>query len=368
MGVVGGGAAAAAVAGGALLWSASSGNAPGLLSGVPATVQTDAVPSGAVAAMRALVALQVDEAGRTVPVCGVAVAPGGLVATPADAITATDVRVRYLGATASEPARVVSIDRSSGVALLRVPADPPPVHFSDDSALTVGSHDMVVTLDACTDSSPAGTSTATVEGTGSGDSGGSGSGDSALRDTAAPMWSIDTVAAVGTAVPTGDARGLAGIVVEAPDAGNVPGALLLDPAGQVLGILDEPTAPSSTLDTGSAATDVFLTGSLVAGVTRQLEAHGTVHRGWLDVTVRDAPPSTTGSQVGAAVVSVVPGGATAGRLHVGDVIDTLSGEPVRSMAELRTRLYVLPPGTAVTLGVRRQGKQFSMTVTLGGTP
>jgi hypothetical protein len=219
---------------------------------------------------------------------------------------------------------------------------------------------MVVALDACA-AVPA------VSGTAAAAADAIAAATGTAPVSAAPMWSIDTVDAVGTPVPAGDARGLAGIVVDSPAADNAPGALLLDPAGQVLGMLDQPMP--TTLELGSAAAaDVFLTGQLVAGVTHQLEAGGAVRRGWLDVTVRDAPPSTTGAQVGAAVVSVNPGGAAAGLLRVGDVIDAVSGAAVRSMAELRTRLYVLSPGTPVTLGVRRDGRHLAVTVDLGGTP
>jgi S1-C subfamily serine protease len=48
----------------------------------------------------------------------------------------------------------------------------------------------------------------------------------------------------------------------------------------------------------------------------------------------------------------VPSGTPAwGRLQVGEVITAVNALPVRTFAELRARLYVLPPGTPVTLTV-----------------
>jgi serine protease Do len=68
------------------------------------------------------------------------------------------------------------------------------------------------------------------------------------------------------------------------------------------------------------------------------------------------------------VGEVDPAGAGAGALRPGDVIVTLSGEPVRSVAELRTRLYVLPAGASVALEVFRQGHRTAVDVELGSSP
>ena len=41
--------------------------------------------------------------------------------------------------------------------------------------------------------------------------------------------------------------------------------------------------------------------------------------------------------------------------------------PVRTMAELRARLYVLPPGTAVAVSVQEPSGTKVVGVTLGGS-
>ena len=64
--------------------------------------------------------------------------------------------------------------------------------------------------------------------------------------------------------------------------------------------------------------------------------------GWLGVEGTDAPGGA-----GAKVAHGAAGGPAAGRLQPGQVIVAVDALPVRTMAELRARLYVLPPGTAV---------------------
>jgi S1-C subfamily serine protease len=68
------------------------------------------------------------------------------------------------------------------------------------------------------------------------------------------------------------------------------------------------------------------------------------------------------------VVSVKPKGVAAGKLRVGDVIDSVGGEPVRSLAELEQRLYTASAGELVTIGVRRGGADTTTEVDLGSSP
>jgi S1-C subfamily serine protease len=350
MGVVGAGAAAAAVAGGALLWTSGSGQNHNLFSTDSVSVQTGSVPSAAVPATHSLVSLRVETAGHSVVVCGVAVAAGGLVAVPADSLRSAR-RIVFAGHGRQGTARLLSVDRTSGIALVKVPANLPTPRFSPDSTLATGSHVMVVTL-----GSTGTTASSTVH---------------APQTAPQPVWSIGSVEAVATPVSSGYATGLAGISVAAPSLEGVPGALLLDPGGAVLGILYHATTATSGLPGDADGNEMFLPEQLVVGVAREMLTGGTVHRGWLDVSGRNAPASSTagGQQsVGVQVADVDPHGAAAGMLHPGDLIVGVSGAPVRTMAELRTLLYVLQPGTAVSLDVVRNGHTAMVTVVLGGSP
>lgn len=78
-------------------------------------------------------------------------------------------------------------------------------------------------------------------------------------------------------------------------------------------------------------------------------------------------PNTDG-QGGATIQNVVDGSAaeTAG-LQVGDIITSVDGEEVSDGSELRARIISKEPGTTVTIGVIRDGRELFLAATLGGT-
>jgi S1-C subfamily serine protease len=130
------------------------------------------------------------------------------------------------------------------------------------------------------------------------------------------------------------------------------GEPLLNADGSVLGILYEP-APGT-----SPAT--FLPSGLVVGVADDLRSQNRVVHGWLGVQGTDAPGGA-----GAKVAQVQSGGPASGRLQVGQLITAVNATPVRTMAEVRALLYVLPPGTPITVSVAQPGGAKVVDVTLG---
>ena len=70
----------------------------------------------------------------------------------------------------------------------------------------------------------------------------------------------------------------------------------------------------------------------------------------------------------AAPQSVAPGSPAAGHLAPGDVIAEMNSIPIRSMADLRGRLYVMPPSTRVALGVHDGPTSDVVDVTLSASP
>ena len=74
-------------------------------------------------------------------------------------------------------------------------------------------------------------------------------------------------------------------------------------------------------------------------VADDLRSRGRVSRGFLGVEGTNA---TQGS--GAVVETVHANGPAAGRLDHGEVIVAIDGQPVRTMAELLSRLYALGAG------------------------
>ncbi len=268
------------------------------------------VPPSAQAAGHSMVELRATTANGTVALVGVAVAEGGVIATTADLLRGA-THVGVVGPSGKlESASVVGTDADSDVALVSVPEDLPVAPFADDATVEGGAPDLVLSY------VPAGGTAV------------------ALHCTPG------SVTGVGGAIPTGPAAGMPSITTSAPPAASNGGALLLTASGSVVGLLYEPAA--------GAPDTTFLPSQLVVGVADDLRSGDRV-AGWLGIEGTDAPGDT-----GAKVETVSAGSpAAAGKLQPGQVVVAVDSLPVRTMAELRARIYVLPPGSAVTLSLRQ---------------
>ncbi len=282
----------------------------------------NALPAAAEAAAHSLVELQATTSHGTVLLVGVAVAEGGLVATTADLLGGLR-RLDMVGPGGTlQTASVVAMDRASDVALITVPRDLPVAPFSDDTSLQSGAPDLALTFVAAD------------------------AGAIALHCTPG------TVSDVGTAIASGPASTMPSISSSPPAPPLMAGEPLLTADGSVLGILYDPD-PGTTPAT-------YLPSNLVVGVADDLRSQNRVTHGWLGMQGTDAPNSA-----GAKVAAVQSGGPASGRLQVGQLIVAMNSTPVRSMAELRALLYVLPPGTAITLSVQQPAGPKVVDVTLG---
>jgi S1-C subfamily serine protease len=164
------------------------------------------------------------------------------------------------------------------------------------------------------------------------------------------------VASVGTGTSAGPASGMAVITSTPAATSETAGAPLLNSSGDVLGILCYPDAQSP----GSLT---FLPTQLVVGVANDLRSGNKVVHGWLGVEGTDQ----TGL-AGAKVVQVQANSPAAhGGLQAGQLIVGVNSTPVRTMAELRSRLYVLAPGAAVALAVQGASGTKVVNLTLGGS-
>jgi S1-C subfamily serine protease len=67
------------------------------------------------------------------------------------------------------------------------------------------------------------------------------------------------------------------------------------------------------------------------------------------------------------VQTVAATGPAAKVLRAGDVIQAVNALPVRTMAELRARLYVLAPGATVAVSVQEGDDIRVVNLTLGGS-
>jgi S1-C subfamily serine protease len=285
----------------------------------------NAVPAAAQAAGRSMVELRATTAHGTVALIGVAVAEGGMVVTTADLLGGVR-RIVVVGPGGKlEPASIVARDTTSDIALVNVPEDVPVAPFAGDSGLNGGSPDLALSF------VPAGGASL------------------ALHCTPG------TVTGVGTAIAGGPADGMPAITSSPATLPVTAGDPLLNSGGGVVGILYDP-------DPGTSSSVAFLPSDLVVGVADDLRSSTRVVHGWLGVSGTDAPNAS-----GARVESVQADGPAAGRLEAGQVIVAVDALPVRTMAELRARLYVLAPGASIALSVQQASGTKVVDVTLSSS-
>ncbi len=129
--------------------------------------------------------------------------------------------------------------------------------------------------------------------------------------------------------------------------GNSGGALI-NLKGELVGINTAIIGPSG----GNVGIGFAVPSFIAQAVMGQLIRFGEVRRGQLGVGMTDV----VGAE-GATIAEVQPGSPAAqAGLRKGDVVSALNGRPVRSAAELRARLGVMPAGETVELRVQR-GKE-----------
>ncbi len=289
-----------------------------------------AVIASMVAAVRpSTVALLIDTATGTVLGTGLVVEAGGMIATTSPAIrSARAVSVLEQNGNLVD-ATTVGTDPTSGISVLHV-ADDLPAARGDFSGPATGSSAVAMAVEPARRSG--GSPTEEVYG----------------GEVVATGMTLDLDPVSSTFAVMG---------VEAPLTTSDIGCPLLDSGGQVAGVLDRVGG------TGLRSASTFLPAELVWGVADQLISTGHVDPGSLGITSAD-----TEDPVGALVTSVVPGGpAAVAGLEVRDVVTAVDSYPVRSPAELDTRLYADPPGTQVTVTVDRAGATLTRMVDLADT-
>jgi serine protease Do len=286
----------------------------------------EAVPVSAQTASHSVVQLRAVTSHGTVSLVGVAVAEGGLVATTADSLAG----LRSIWMTDSDGrsarAQLLGVDDASDIALVSVPDDVPVAPFADDASLSEGSASMTLSV------APAGPAPT-----------------SALLSLHCQDGSVT---GVDTEIVNGWAKGMPAITSETAVVNQQPGDPLLDQEGAVIGILY-----------ASGTSSTYLPSQLVLGVADDLRSSGRVVHGWLGVKGDTAAGSS-----GALVASLMTGSPAIGLIHPGDVVTAMGAVPIRSMADLRGRLYVTAPETTVGLSVLDGSSTRVVDVTLSPSP
>jgi serine protease Do len=148
--------------------------------------------------------------------------------------------------------------------------------------------------------------------------------------------------------------------------GNSGGALV-NAHGEIVGINTFIISNS-----GSFAGAGFAIPSQIARATaEQLIAHGTVHHGYMGVSLEDVTPANASffnlKEASGALISQVSPDSPASRagLKTGDVVNQLDGHSVADSSALQVAVSEDQPGTTVQLGVMRNGQQMTLPVHVG---
>ncbi len=275
--------------------------------------------------------------GRTVRSTGVTVERGGIIVTPASAVAGATSISTVDADGQRNSASLVAVDLGSNLAIVHVQRNLPVAPFSkDDNDMNAGAAVVAVALKPDPDHS--GEVTDAVY--------------------------AGTVASSGTTVDADiTTEAMSATTLEAPMSTSDVGGALIDHAGDVAGIMDTATTMNGH------RVSVFLPAGLVVGVAKQLLANGSVQHGWLGIDASDVQTSASTSGGGARVDSVQAGGAAAqSGIEVGDSIIDINSQPIRSLADLRTRLYAEPPGSIVAVTYDRNGTDVTVDAQLTGIP
>ncbi|MGH9439390.1 MAG: Do family serine endopeptidase, partial [Terriglobia bacterium] len=157
--------------------------------------------------------------------------------------------------------------------------------------------------------------------------------------------------------------------------GNSGGALV-NIHGQVIGINTAILSNSGGMggQGGFMGIGFAIPSDTAKHIMNDLIKNGKVERGFLGVHIGALTPALAQSMSvpdtnGAIIEDVQPGSPAAkAGLKAGDVVRTVNGQTVTSYTALRYDIAEMNPGTHVTLGVLRDGKNLTLTVTLGTLP
>ncbi len=147
------------------------------------------------------------------------------------------------------------------------------------------------------------------------------------------------------------------------------GGPLFNMEGEVIGVNTSIFSPSG----GSVGIGFAVPSNIVTNVVAQLQADGTVDRGWLGVSIQQVTPAIAAAlgladAQGALVAGVMPESPSEGVLQAGDVILSLDGAKVGESRDLPTIVAATIPGNTSTISVLRDGKTIDLALTIGKLP
>jgi serine protease Do len=273
---------------------------------------------------------------------GFIIRPDGVIVTNAHVVSgATAVKVALRDGT-TYPAKVVGVDETNDLAVLRIDAQQlavAPLGTSDD--LIIGEWAIAI-------GNPYGFFLGNTE----------------------PSVTAGVISGTGRNL-VGQVEG-GGVYVDMiqTDASINPGnsgGPLVNALGEVIGVNSSIYTPTG----GSIGLGFAIPINRVRRVAEDLLAHGAVRRPWIGVQLRlpDAANSRTMLTGGVTVRSVAPGSpADRAGVRPGDVIVRSRGRDLHNPYDWEAELLDLRVGDSVPLTIRRSGQDFTTTVTVADLP
>ncbi len=145
------------------------------------------------------------------------------------------------------------------------------------------------------------------------------------------------------------------------------GGPLVDAHGEVVGINTFIISGSGSF----AGAGFAIPSQIVRSSADAIIKSGTVHHGYLGIGMNDVTPDNAGffnlPDATGAIVSEVTPDSPAGRagLKTGDVLRELNGKKIDNGSALQVAVSETAPGTAIDLGILRDGKPETIHVTVG---
>ena len=160
------------------------------------------------------------------------------------------------------------------------------------------------------------------------------------------------------------------IQIDAPVNQGNSGGPTFDVNGNVIGVNSAIFSPTGS----SVGIGFAIPSETVRAIVAQLKDKGTVVRGRVGVQVQTITAEIAEAlgldrPQGALVVEPEPGSPAAkAGIESGDIITAINGVPARSDHDLMKKIGDMSPGTTVTLTMRRNGEDKTVTVTLDELP
>jgi serine protease Do len=160
------------------------------------------------------------------------------------------------------------------------------------------------------------------------------------------------------------------IQIDAPVNKGNSGGPTFDVDGNVIGVNTAIFSPSG----GSVGIAFAIPAETVRTVVAQLKDKGAVTRGWIGVQIQpvtaDIADSLGIKKAEGALVAEPQAGSPAAKAGIksGDVILSVNGETVKDARALARTISAMAPGTSVKLGLLHNGKEDTVSVTLGELP